>query len=96
MKQVYRCHKKFNDGEDFAVKIINNKKLNPKMSKRQQAQIRKEAQILKTFTSEYITKLEDNFEHDQQLYLVMELVPYGELFDEIVDHQTSPYNSRFY
>ena len=44
-----------------------------------------EAEMLKRVDHEYIIKLEDIFQTDQALYLVMDLVSGGDLFDRIVE-----------
>jgi calcium/calmodulin-dependent protein kinase I len=48
-------------------------------------ELAREADMLKTVTHPYVIKLLDIFHGDGRLYLVMELVRGGDLFDRIID-----------
>mmetsp|Transcript_32581 Transcript_32581/g.81655 ORF Transcript_32581/g.81655 Transcript_32581/m.81655 type:complete len:300 (-) Transcript_32581:316-1215(-) len=66
-----------NSGKRYAVKIIDK---NDTENKR----IRTEIEILKQVDHEHIIRLEEVYETDTKLYLIMELVTGGELFNSIV------------
>eukprot|EP00966_Prymnesium_polylepis_P068281 1586534-Prymnesium_polylepis.1 len=68
------------DGAKSAVKIIKKPK-----SKSKAAMIEVEARILKEMDHPYIVKCYDAYETDERVYLFMELMDGGELFDRIVD-----------
>eukprot|EP01124_Arcella_intermedia_P015955 TRINITY_DN224_c0_g1_i3.p1 TRINITY_DN224_c0_g1~~TRINITY_DN224_c0_g1_i3.p1 ORF type:complete len:340 (+),score=91.13 TRINITY_DN224_c0_g1_i3:37-1056(+) len=65
-----------------AIKVIQ--KLG---AKNKPEMLKNEVQILKKMEHPYIIKLYDIFETDTTLYLVMELVTGGELFDRIVERE---------
>jgi calcium/calmodulin-dependent protein kinase I len=66
--------------EKVAIKVIDKKTLNDKAD-----MIQSEVEILKKITHPNIVLLKDLFETPTHIYLVMELVTGGELFDRIVD-----------
>ncbi|KAJ3222060.1 calcium calmodulin-dependent protein kinase type 1G, partial [Clydaea vesicula] len=66
-------------GEKYAMKIIDKAKCKGKES-----MIDTEVNILRTAKHENIIQLYEIFEIDAKIYLLMELVTGGELFDEIV------------
>jgi len=72
-------HKK--TGEKVAVKIIDKKQAKPEDQKRLQTEV----DILKKVKHPNIVSLKDLYETSDHLYLVMELVTGGELFDKIVE-----------
>ncbi|CAH0482941.1 unnamed protein product [Peronospora belbahrii] len=82
----YKCVRK-TDGRHFACKIIEKRRLAPSARKRMEvaAQLRREVNILRRVDHPHITKLEQSFEDDNFLILIMELMEGGELFDAIVD-----------
>ncbi|OWZ02366.1 CAMK protein kinase [Phytophthora megakarya] len=82
----YKCVRK-TDGRRFACKIIEKRKLAPSARKRMEvaAQLRREVDVLRRVNHPHIAKLEQAFEDDNYLILVMELMEGGELFDAIVD-----------
>lgn len=82
----YKCMRK-TDGRRFACKIIEKRKLAPSARKRIEvaAQLRREVDVLRRVDHPHIAKLEQSFEDDNYLILVMELMEGGELFDAIVD-----------
>ncbi|KAK1929173.1 putative myosin light chain kinase [Phytophthora citrophthora] len=82
----YKCMRK-TDGRRFACKIIEKRKLAPSARKRIEvaAQLRREVDVLRRVNHPHIAKLEQSFEDDNYLILVMELMEGGELFDAIVD-----------
>ncbi|CAI5727558.1 unnamed protein product [Peronospora farinosa] len=82
----YKCVRK-TDGQRFACKIIEKRRLAPSARKRMEvaAQLRREVDVLRRVDHPHIAKLEQSFEDDNYLILVMELMEGGELFDAIVD-----------
>lgn len=66
--------------EKVAIKVIDKKTLGDKTD-----MIQSEVEILKKITHPNIVLLKDIFETSSVLYLVMELVTGGELFDKIVE-----------
>lgn len=79
---VYLCTHR-TSGLQCAVKIIDTKKfgLAPGLSP---AELREEAQIMKTLNHPSIIKIHDTYETNHVIYIVMELVRGGDLFDSIV------------
>jgi len=77
---VYHAEKKKN-GEEFAVKKIEKKKVEGDDIKL----LRREIQIMKKLDHPNILKLFEVYEDDDSFYLVMELVKGKELFDKIVE-----------
>jgi len=73
-------HKK--TGDKVAVKIIDNTQCSAESDTKR---LKTEVDILKTVKHTNIVGLRDLFENPQNLYLVMELVTGGELFDKIVE-----------
>lgn len=82
-------------GEQRAVKVIatdiNNMKANPtsqlnflRKQKEMESTIKAEAQILQSLEHPYIVQLIDVFISSKAIYLVMELLQGGDLFDRIV------------
>ncbi|POM70460.1 CAMK protein Kinase [Phytophthora palmivora] len=82
----YKC-RRTTDGRRFACKIIEKRRLAPSARKRMEvaAQLRREVDVLRRVNHPHIAKLEQSFEDDNYLILVMELLEGGELFDAIVD-----------
>jgi len=68
------------DGKEFAVKVIEKKRVGQKKD-----MLETEVEILKQVNHPHVVKMEAMFETPTHLYLVMELVPGGELFDLLVD-----------
>ena len=73
-------------GTRFAIKIVNKARLDEQDLRSLAAEI----ETLKSVSHPNIVRLEDHFEDDTHVYLVMELVSGGELFERIVerDHYT--------
>jgi len=69
-------------GEKVAVKIIDKTQCSAESDAKR---LKTEVEILKTVKHPHIVGLRDLFENPQNLYLVMELVTGGELFDKIVE-----------
>ncbi|KAI9919044.1 hypothetical protein PsorP6_012226 [Peronosclerospora sorghi] len=82
----YKCLRK-TDGRHFACKIIEKQKVAPSARRRLGvvAQLRREVAVLQRVNHPHIAKLEESFEDDQYLILIMELLEGGELFDAIVE-----------
>lgn len=79
----------------FAVKVIGLKRLRLSPTyRREYKQLQQEARILSKLRHDNITGLHAVREHADNLYLALELVPGGELFDQIVDHKVGKYTSR--
>lgn len=74
-------------GVRYAVKIIDRSRCKGK-----EDMIETEVSILKRVRHEHIVQLYEMYEIDNKIYLVMELVTGGELFDEIVGRGT--FNER--
>ncbi|KAJ3275641.1 hypothetical protein HDV01_007644 [Terramyces sp. JEL0728] len=74
-------------GHQFAIKIIDRSKCKGK-----EDMIETEVRILKMIKHENIIQLYEMFEFNGKIYLVMELVTGGELFDEITQRGT--FNER--
>jgi len=70
-------------GEKCAVKIIDKKEASNETES--EKRLRTEVDILKRVKHENIVGLRDIYETSEKLYLVMELVTGGELFDKIVE-----------
>ena len=70
-------------GLKVAVKILNRQKIK---SLSMDAKIRREIQILKLFRHPHIIKLYEVIETPSDIFMVVEYVPGGELFDYIVRH----------
>eukprot|EP01116_Phalansterium_solitarium_P023212 TRINITY_DN8018_c0_g1_i1.p1 TRINITY_DN8018_c0_g1~~TRINITY_DN8018_c0_g1_i1.p1 ORF type:complete len:316 (+),score=117.72 TRINITY_DN8018_c0_g1_i1:70-948(+) len=79
---VYLIKKK-STGESFAVKIIDKQAASN--ADTDEAKLKQEVEILKRAKHPNIVQLIDEFETPQKLYLVMELVTGGELFDKLVE-----------
>jgi serine/threonine protein kinase len=81
---VYRCVKN-GDAKSLAVKVISLKNLRmQKDFQRMQKILNREMQILFSLRHPHIVSLFDVVDTDMSLYLVMELLRDGELFDYIV------------
>ncbi|CAG5090085.1 Oidioi.mRNA.OKI2018_I69.PAR.g12457.t1.cds [Oikopleura dioica] len=76
---VRRCVKKVN-GEEYAAKIINTRKL----SARDHQKLEREARICRLLNHANIVRLHDSLSDDNCHYLVFDLVTGGELFEDIV------------
>jgi len=70
-------------GEKVAVKIINKAKA--ANSEADAKRLQTEVEILKKVKHPNIISLKDMYETSEELYLIMELVTGGELFDKIVE-----------
>lgn len=80
------------DGRRFACKIIEKRKLATSARKRIEvaAQLRREVDVLRRVEHPHIAKLEQAFEDDNYLILIMELMEGGELFDAIIKRGRFP------
>eukprot|EP00761_Pharyngomonas_kirbyi_P006881 gb/GECH01006890.1/.p1 GENE.gb/GECH01006890.1/~~gb/GECH01006890.1/.p1 ORF type:complete len:329 (+),score=52.64 gb/GECH01006890.1/:1-987(+) len=76
-------------GEEVAVKIIDKGKLNVSESS-----LKTEVKILQTVDHESVVKLYRVYEDSDKIYLVMEMLTGGELFDRIVNEYPSGYSER--
>ena len=79
--KVYVAVKKTNESQKVAVKVIDNKRINPELVE----SITNEIRTLRLLNHPHIVKLYDIYEESSQFYLVMELVGGGELFDRITE-----------
>jgi len=79
---VYRAVHK-TTGENFAIKVIKKSAIN--VDVKTQKRYKTEVEILRTVDHPHIISLKDLFNTKEKLYLVMEFVNGGELFDKIVD-----------
>jgi len=69
------------NGQKFAIKVINKSELGKEYEKN----LKMEVDILKQVSHPNIIALKELFDTKDKLYLVMELVTGGELFDKIVE-----------
>ncbi|XP_062244168.1 calcium/calmodulin-dependent protein kinase type II delta 2 chain isoform X2 [Platichthys flesus] len=76
---VRRCVK-ISNGQEFAAKIINTKKL----SARDHQKLEREARICRLLKHQNIVRLHDSISEEGFHYLVFDLVTGGELFEDIV------------
>ncbi|CAE7238842.1 fhkC [Symbiodinium natans] len=86
---VHRCWRPKHKGEEFAVKKIALQKQFrlQRDADRTKEKLKAEANILFSLRHSHIVQLFDVVETKEWLYLVMELVEGGELFDHIVKHK---------
>lgn len=84
--RVFRCTDQ-NTGEVFAVKEINKKKLNQKSARNSSLlnRLRVEIDICRNVDHEHIVKIHRIFEDENFVFLVMDHMEGGELFDEIIE-----------
>lgn len=75
---VYQCQVK-ESNEIVAVKMINKQVLQP----RDKNFLRDEVQIVKLISHPYIVQMRETYESENSLYIVMDQVEGGELFDHI-------------
>ncbi|KAJ3428954.1 protein kinase [Anaeramoeba flamelloides] len=83
------------NGQTVAIKIINKMKLKDlKLDQK----IKREVKVQKIFCHPHIVRLFDVIEAEEDLYLIMEYIPGGELFDYIVekDHLSEPEARKFF
>jgi len=78
---VYSAQNK-KTGEKVAVKVIDKKSAS---TPQDQQRLKTEVEILKKIKHANVVCLKDMFETPEKLYLIMELVTGGELFDKIVE-----------
>ena len=71
-------------GEKFAMKIIEKKKFMLNHASRRGEALMDEVRILQRLNHPHIIAIHDVFETERQLYLVLELVTGGDLFDKII------------
>lgn len=66
------------------MKIINTRRfsLSPGLSTKE---LREEAEIMRNLDHPHIVRIQDAFEMGHTLYIVMELVSGGDLFDKIIE-----------
>jgi len=76
---VYAARNKFTD-DDVAIKVVNKTNIKP----RELEMLMREIQIIMKLKHPNIVRMLDKFDGPKKLYLVMELVPEGELFEKIV------------
>ncbi|XP_073990437.1 calcium/calmodulin-dependent protein kinase I isoform X2 [Rhodnius prolixus] len=78
--EVRLAERKDKPGEMYAVKMIDKKALKGK-----EDSLENEIKVLRRLTHPNIVQLLETFEDKQKVYLIMELVTGGELFDRIVE-----------
>eukprot|EP01039_Chlorochromonas_danica_P004616 gene4616-5059_t len=84
--KCYRCVRK-NDGKEFACKVIDKRQVEMKFSGLLD-QFYVEIKVLQALNHPNIIKLEDTFESPDRIYMVMEWMKGGELFDYVVEKGT--------
>lgn len=84
--QVFLCKKIFN-GVEYACKTIDKVKMRTKVGnlKKFIKRLNLEVSINRKLTDEGIVQIVDVFESQRTIYIVMELMKGGELFDYIID-----------
>lgn len=75
------------NGRQFAIKIIDKKKFAMSNATNRKNALLGEVEILKKMTHPGCIGIEETFETGTKLYLILELVTGGELFDRIVEEQ---------
>lgn len=91
-KVKYAVHKETN--EAFAIKILDKEKI---LKKNMGNQIRKEISIMKMIQHHHVIAVKDVFATATKIFIVLELVEGGELFDKIVDvGKLAEEDARFY
>ncbi|KAJ9457099.1 CBL-interacting protein kinase 32 [Diplonema papillatum] len=70
------------NGGEFAIKIIDKEKL---AKEHMEEQLKREIAVMKLLRHENIVQLKEVLQTQKHIYLILELVPGGELFDRIVD-----------
>lgn len=81
-------------GEAFAIKILDKDRI---VKQNMGSQIKREISIMKLFSHPNIVQLKEVLASKTKLYLVLEIVTGGELFDEIVsESRFSEAKARFY
>ena len=84
--KCFRCVRK-SDGVTFACKVIDKKHVEVKFSGLLD-QFFTEIKILQTLNHPNIIRLEDTYETSERIYMVMEMMVGGELFDYVVEKGT--------
>jgi calcium/calmodulin-dependent protein kinase I len=77
-------------GEKIAAKIIKRSGLAPY----EEEMIRQEIKIMKSLNHPNIVRCYDYFETDETFYIILELLPGGELFDRIMQHSYTELRAR--
>lgn len=80
--QVYMCRQKDN-GEPVALKQIDKAEL----SMREKEFLREEIQIIRQINHPNVVEMKDVYETKKYMYILMECVEGGELFDRIKSHE---------
>jgi serine/threonine protein kinase len=84
--KCFKCTRK-SDGQEFACKVIDKRQVEVKFSGLLD-QFFVEIKVLKTLNHPNIIHLEDTFETPDRIYMVMEMMSGGELFDYVVEKGT--------
>jgi len=84
--KCYNCIKK-SDGLEYACKVIDKRQVELKFSGLLE-QFFTEIKVLKALQHPNIIRFEDTYETNDRIYIVMELMKGGELFDYVVEKGT--------
>ena len=84
--KCYKCIKK-STGEEYACKVIDKRQVEMKFSGLLD-QFFVEIKVLKSLNHPNIIRLEDTFESPDRIYMIMEIMKGGELFDYVVEKGT--------
>jgi len=84
--KCYKCVKK-SDGTEYACKVIDKRQVEMKFSGLLD-QFFVEIKVLKSLNHPNIIRLEDTFESPDRIYMIMEMMKGGELFDYVVEKGT--------
>lgn len=89
--QVYKCKRRAKK-EVFACKVIDKRKLNMEVESKDLLleQLRKEIEILQHLSHPNIVEFQDVIETADKIFVVMELVQGGELFEYLLDRGPLP------
>ena len=84
--KCYKCIRK-SDGKEFACKVIDKRNVEMKFSGLLD-QFFVEIKVLQTLNHPNIIRLQDTFETPDRIFMVMEMMKGGELFDYVVEKGT--------
>lgn len=85
--KCFRCVRK-SDGKEFACKVIDKRHVEAKFNGSLLDQFFVEIKVLKSLNHPNIIHLQDTYETPDRIYMVMEMMKGGELFDYVVDKGT--------
>ncbi|KAJ5077701.1 non-specific serine/threonine protein kinase [Anaeramoeba ignava] len=78
-------------GHQVAIKILNKNKIN---THKMTAKVVREIQIMKMFIHPHVTRLLEVIQANTDIFMIMEYIPGGELFDYITKNEISEIQAR--